>query len=293
MEHIQGHELKLFLMEKYGWTEKFFLDIAWPAHQRELSKYPRLKRATLIKYIHGWLATKRRRSREGVFHDSLCPLCGDEETKYHMFACTNSRYQGLRQTCFTRLLKDIADVTASGSCQVFQAGLSTALGNPPPSEQTQEEWPSQVRRVYQAQSDIGWTQVLCGRISKEWAHISTNVDIAQRQGVDVWTGKVIRICWRFGLEIWKIRNDLVHGTDGKISILEEQRVKRLIEGIYQRKAATIIGDEWPDFPEEVTEVLQWSYESQITLLDRCRYLYPEVMKQLCKMPEMTPTDGYG
>jgi len=293
MEHIQGNELKWFLMEKYGWSEKIFFDIAWSAHQRELSKYPRLKRSTLIKYIHGWLATNRRRSREGVLQDSLCPLCGNEETKYHMFECTNPRYQGIRQMCFKRVLQEIADVTASGCCQVFQVGLSTVLGNPHPSEQTQEEWPSHVRRVYQAQSDIGWNQVLCGRISKQWTHISNKVDIVQRQGVDVWTGKVIRICWRFGLEIWKIRNELVHGADGKISILEEQRVKRLLELIYQCKAANYMGDEWPDFPEAVTEVLQWSYESQITLLDRFRYLYPEVMKQLCKTPEASTKYGYG
>ena len=90
-EHIQGRELKKFLMEKYGWSERIFMDIGWVAHQRELGKYPRVQRCTLVKYIHGWLATKRRRSRVGSLLDAACPLCGREETRQHLFECSNAQ----------------------------------------------------------------------------------------------------------------------------------------------------------------------------------------------------------
>ena len=70
------------------------------------------------------------------------------------------------------------------------------------------------------------------------------------------------------MEIWKARDELVHGTDGKISMLEQQRVRRLIEVIYQHKSEFSSVEEWPDFPVQVTEVLKWAYEAQVTLLDR-------------------------
>ena len=285
-EHIQGRELKFFLMEKYGWSEDIFLDIGWSAHAKELSKYPRLKRGTLIKYIHGWLATKRRRFREGVFQDPLCPLCGDEETKYHMLECSNQQLSEIRRQGFTQLLKNIADITMPGCRQVFQVGLATVFGSTHPQEQTMKDWPYEIRRAYQAQTDIGWHHVMYGRISRQWEQIATQSDTAEIQGLELWTGKVIRICWRFGLEIWKARNALVHGTDGKVSRLEQQRVCKIIETIYQHKGDFTDGDEWPGFPGQLTEVLHWTYDAQVTLLDRLRFLYPEEMKSISRVSDI-------
>ena len=50
-------------MEKYHWTESTFWSIDWKAHNKELQQIHQGKRTTLIKYIHGWLATKKYRNR--------------------------------------------------------------------------------------------------------------------------------------------------------------------------------------------------------------------------------------
>ena len=132
------------------------MDIGWIAHQRELSKYPRLQRGTLIKYINGWLATKCRRSREGSLQDSICPLCGDEETKQHMFACTNEQFSSIRNERFQQLMKDISDITEPGCRQIFQVGLVTALGSTHLTETNKGDWSLHLQRAYQAQTEIGW-----------------------------------------------------------------------------------------------------------------------------------------
>ena len=82
-EKMMGGALRRFLIEKNGWTTSIFNSISWEAYQAELLKTPLIQRPTLIKYIHGWLATKIRRGREGAFRDSLCPLCGNEDSKNH------------------------------------------------------------------------------------------------------------------------------------------------------------------------------------------------------------------
>ena len=279
-EHIQGRELKFFLMEKYGWPDHIFMDIGWVAHQRELTKYPRLQRCTLVKYIHGWLATKRRRSRIGSVLDATCPLCGEEETRQHLFECSNARYRGIRQDRLTQLMKDIGDITVPGCREVFQIGLATVLGSEPPTEITQRDWPETLRRAYFAQGEIGWIHVLYGRISKQWEILANPATEAGQNGNFQWTCKVVRLCWRFGLVLWKVRNDLVHGTDGSISQLEQQRLRSLIALIYQKQH--VFGDsrKWTEFPSDETVVLKWSYDTQMAFVERLKYLYPDAMKQI-------------
>ena len=49
-----------YLCHRYNWLEKVFKYIDWEAHQTVLLSYHGTKKTTVIKYIHGWLATKKR-----------------------------------------------------------------------------------------------------------------------------------------------------------------------------------------------------------------------------------------
>ena len=88
-EEITGTKLKWYLMEKYDWSENIFKGVAWIAHHQELWKIPRYQRVTLQKFIHGWLATNQRRSREDTSIPPHYVFCGLEESCNHMFVCSN------------------------------------------------------------------------------------------------------------------------------------------------------------------------------------------------------------
>ena len=137
-----------------------------------------------------------------------------------------------------------------------------------------------LQRAYQAQIEIVWNQVLYGRISKQWEQVATQIAGDCNIGQFKWLGKVIHVCWNFGLVLWKLRNELVHGTEGKISKIEEQRVQSLIRRIYAHKYDFGTREKWSEFPLSATVALRWTYETQVTFIDRLRFLYPEVMKQL-------------
>ena len=215
---INGREMKMFLMAKYSWTEKTFDEIDWLEHYRQVRRYSLQKRVTLIKYLHGWLATNRRRYREGASHTHLCPLCSQEEHKSHMFICCNEKLRDIRQSLWRRLVGDLGKSTEPGFSHVFQSGLATAMGEDPPTEATKMEWPVQLQAAYEAQTTIGWDQVLAGRLYKKWDLLSeynrVNAGEQLRTG---WTGRAVRLCWEFGLELWTIRNGMIYGTGGNTS----------------------------------------------------------------------------
>ena len=171
-EKLMGSALKMFLMEKYGWNEVMFQSVCWEAHQTELHKIPIIRRPTLIKYIHGWLATKQRRYREGAFKDPLCPLCGSEERTNHFLRCMNSQLLTVRNAQWKVFKVELAKKTATGCWQVFQAGLDTLQDIEPPSSETRAEWPPELQVAYSAQEAIGWEQVLLGRLAKHWEELA-------------------------------------------------------------------------------------------------------------------------
>ena len=82
---VDGSALSEYLSSKYGWSQTIFNDIAWNEHFQEINRHPKPMRATLTKYLHGWLTTKKRRFRTGSFIDPYCPLCGEVESTLHMF----------------------------------------------------------------------------------------------------------------------------------------------------------------------------------------------------------------
>ena len=72
-------DLQEYLCNKHGWTESIFNSVDWVAHGKALREVPYLQRITVIKLIHGWNATKRRRFRMGGVDSPQCQLCNEEE----------------------------------------------------------------------------------------------------------------------------------------------------------------------------------------------------------------------
>ena len=49
------------MLKKYDWTVDTYAQIDWVAHQRELKVISWYQKVTLLKYIHGLLATTSRK----------------------------------------------------------------------------------------------------------------------------------------------------------------------------------------------------------------------------------------
>ena len=80
-------KMKLYLGLKYGWSNKVFNSIDWEVHQAVIGATPLTQKVMLMKYIHGWLATKKTRYRQGVFRSATCFFCTQDEDSTHLFRC--------------------------------------------------------------------------------------------------------------------------------------------------------------------------------------------------------------
>ena len=175
---MTGDTMRGFLINKYEWSERVFRDIDWTAHQREIQKVPPGRKVTLVKYIHGWLATKARRSREGVFNNAMCPLCGEDEIRVHIFECQSAQMEAIRQPRWRKFFRDIDNITMAGCREVLQVGLSTVVGEVPASE-LRTSWSQELQSAYEAQEEVGWAHILYGRIVSHWGSLADAQEITE------------------------------------------------------------------------------------------------------------------
>ena len=275
-DKITGTKMKLFLLEKYGWSESVFDSICWEAHRKELEQYPLIKRVTLLKYIHGWLATKKRRFREGYFKDSLCPLCGEDDSTGHFLHCKQPQIREIRDHRWKLFCAAVECHTPGGCRQVFLAGLGTLTGFDPPTQETIHDWPKALQVAYTEQDDIGWDQILKGRLSKSWEVVAQRkVEGSRHSGSYTWIRRMIRLGWRYGMDMWLARNELVHGPDGQTSSMELKRTIELIKAVYRELLSTVTYRRHEVFRLGEDDMLRQTYQSQIAWLEQLKFLYKE------------------
>ena len=274
---VDGSNLSEYLSNKYGWSQTTFEDIAWNEHFQELNRYPKPMRATLAKYLHGWLANKKRQFRNGSFIDPCCILCGEIESTSHMFTCTNEQFSHLRKCRWEDCLSKFRDITQAGALQVILAGMEQMFTDDDQPETTIREWSNEIQNAYKSQQLIGWAQFLYGRVSKKWTALVD--DTAPGTGSQ-WTRKTIRLFWTYGLDLWTLRNSMVHGSPGEISNLEKEKIDRMVSELYDQFLPRTHSwyKDFFNIPKE--ERIAQSYKSKKAWLESIRALLPSQFKML-------------
>ena len=78
-----------------------------------------------------------------------------------------------------------------------------------------------------SQKWIGWDQVLCGRLSKDWIHAICIYYNEHKPGIaynpDHWMRTTINALWTFSMTLWRKHCESYHGLDGIITIERQQK----------------------------------------------------------------------
>jgi hypothetical protein len=79
------------MKRKYGWSDEVEVMVAWDAvHQAIKTKTISQKRA-IVKIIHEWNQTNRRKANEDPTNDGTCCECGEHEDAKYVYRCEHIR----------------------------------------------------------------------------------------------------------------------------------------------------------------------------------------------------------
>ena len=98
----------------------------------------------------------------------------------------------------------------------------------------------------------------------------------------IWTRKAVKLCWQFGLDCWRVRNQVVHGKTGGVSGLEKERVKEIIRIMYSQLLPEIPQRHQDILTQTEEEVTSLPYPSQVAWLGHLKFLSPDRFKEVLK-----------
>ena len=81
--------------------------------------------------------------------------------------------------------------------------------------------------------------------------------------------------WQFGISVWTQRNQLEHGNQYSVSLLERERVQRCIKSAYDKFGSINTSDceiKWM-FGKSIEKRLEDTYDVQMAWLELLRKLY--------------------
>ncbi len=268
-----------FLMQKYGRTSHEYNNIDWDAHSSILLSISAMQRISMMKYVHGWLATKKRQYRKGCFQTSTCFFCNQEEGNTHMFCCKNPRVIDYRQVEIRAMLTSLSNCTEPEVLQLIRVGLESLAGSCTVQEY-QEEFVtnSNLCILVQEQTDIDWDQFAMGRVSKQWRLQGPSVEFSKDPRE--WVKRLVRETLSLSITLWKFRNQLVHGPHGIASEMEDQKLQELAEHCYVDIAPWAPATKQWVFEDPLETKLKEPYHLRIAWVDGIRKMFPDKYRQV-------------
>jgi hypothetical protein len=136
---------------------------------------------------------------------------------------------------------------------ILQAALRKAIDNPTWTPALTED--EGLNHCIRAQSKIGWQHFFLGRIAKAIPRfIDHQLEMLNNNGKQ-WLRKLIRKIWDTYLQLWKQRNEIVHGIqEGDKQNSRRQRLIARLERCYQYQDQLSINDQNKIFYKTIEEM---------------------------------------
>lgn len=227
--------IQQYYQAKYNWRNNTFHKINWKAQHKVLRRFDNNDQCRILKFCHGWLPTNERLHREQQATTSRCSLCHHlQENNIHLFTCKHPGQQDIIQSLFKRIENDNTNYGVDEMVDLVKMAIQN-LGTP--WSHTTED--GTLKQCIQDQTDIGWDNLLLGRLPKS---IASYIDrTLQQRGVEKWqnsgerwTQRFIQNIWETFLRLWRNRNTLIYDdqTKNKHELLRE-KLKLQVERCYQ------------------------------------------------------------
>jgi hypothetical protein len=212
------------------WTNVTIRHIDWTLHNKALNRLATVTQKTIRQLLHNWLPVN---AHKGSAHaiSALCPICNTEnETQNHFTVCTDTRSKlGWKQASSSvrnKANKLTIDPMLT-RLMVYALENWRNQTNPPPFPNF---LPLSYRQLFKQQSQIGWDQLIKGRLTSLWVH-QQDLFSSHNQGLNKLSILVSTIFTEV-YRIWKDRCNIQHGKtqtdiDNKIKNQIEPRVQAL------------------------------------------------------------------
>ena len=231
-EQLFTKDLAANIRKKTGWTVQQFDRIAWEAFHAAFRGRTTFQKISCMKLTHDlWNTGAQKRLFDQDEH-GLCPACNSvEETVDHVFQCQSPATVALKRQLLEELREKLGVWGTPGTItRHIIAGLSWWLeggsGSCPRAPgfgriTGADVWAT---NAYSEQTDLGWGQMLRGRVSSQWgqAFVKETKSSKPKEAQRRWTSRLIKLLWDLAFQLWINRNGILHGP----TVEEQQEIRQ-------------------------------------------------------------------
>jgi hypothetical protein len=226
-------KLMTYIQDKLQIPAKELSNIDWESHSHAIRSVPIPNRTFFINFLHRWFPVGKRVQYTPSIYPSHCPscLCPTEDFD-HTFRCPSPR----RRRWQINLRHDLF--------KLFQRfNTDPVLANIVIDELFHwfRETPQTPQSIYDelSQGQIGWSQLLLGRWSREWATLQskylqrTNSIFTSQNYGTFWLSSLIQLIWTGCYDEWINQNNVLHGHNQQTKMqARTTRAQHKIRALY-------------------------------------------------------------
>jgi hypothetical protein len=283
--------LQEYYYQKWGWSTKTFNAISWKTQKTALKHFEYADQTRILKFVHGWLPTQHRLYKEGAATSPHCRLCDAlYDDNIHLLHCTHKEMSKLQDGITAWLLKSLHDHGNSEITNITEMALTECPVNnswQPSIENVSREW----RPGVQEQTDIGWLQIIYGRISTRLirgmdSHYKTLPINSKKYNGERWATKLIINIWTTILQLWQQRNKIIYEVSDQAN--QEANNAKLIQRIrrcYSLQTQLTASERRTWFDKELDDKLQEDAQHLRVWLDMVERLIRISKREQKKRPK--------
>ena len=198
-----------YLQDRFHWSNHTTELIAWKSLSCALRRIQRPCLTTKICNDLLPVAVTLKKWRHQP--SDRCCLCGEPESKEHLFTCNASSRIQWRIQLISALRRRMTTLNTNWELQeTFCSALTDWLDN---QHVPLAKYPSQHHNAIITQTHIGWRQLFMGKMSQEWETLQghTLTPHGSTRPAFLWSTSIIETLLTLTIDLWETRNAEVHG----------------------------------------------------------------------------------
>jgi hypothetical protein len=218
---------------QYDWPDGVLETIDWESHRQALQTQS-TQRTDFLKLCHELLPMGSLVHRYSQSYPDYCALCKTPNEDFcHVLRCPHQTRADRRKT-FLDSLQRKCDTLATSPLlsKILHAGMKSWLCQEPVGV---TEYTGEFQELIQIQSTIGWSYFFQGRIALKWSKIQqqhySGLPLVKGRDGSSWSRNIILYIFTQWVDLWKTRNEMVHGNDastraqaGKAQVIRELEI---------------------------------------------------------------------
>lgn len=155
----------------------------------------------------------------------------EEEDSLHIFKCSFYKYKVGRKIELEMLIKKLRKNTSEEAIQLVRVGITNVSNESDMTDDSRDFLTdTSHQEVAAAQTSKGWECFLHGRTAMNWREIGP-AEVYQKPSSE-WAKVFTKNVVQYGLNMWVLWNQLVHGNTKDISLVKQTKARTLVERIY-------------------------------------------------------------